>query len=603
MSQAGGTPCSRGDPAPCQEEQRAGPGGGRRSVWVALLIVAATMLPYANSFDGSFVFDDVASIVRNPYLHPLWPPEYLWRSPDPSSVVSRPVVRATLALNYALSGLDTWSYHAFNLLVHVLAALTLFGVVRRTLLCERLRGRFGAQATGIALACTLLWALHPLQTQSVTYIIQRCESLTGLFFLLTLYCAIRGWESPAPGRWHMAAIASCMLGAGSKEVIAVAPAVVLIYDLVFVHRRAGEALRRSWWLYAGLVACSILVAVRSATVSVHPNSWEPAGMHGLCLLAQCEVLLYYLRLAVWPAPLVLDYFWPQSSPADRLPYVLTAGGMLAATAWALWRRHPLAVPTAWYFLIHLPSAFVARPPDLLFEHRMYLPLAAVVVLAVLGAREAGRRVARRLSMPKPQAAALRIIPAAAVCTVLAVFGALTAIRNRDYASELTIWRDTAHKRPENWRAQTNLAIVLLAADRPREAIAPLWTVPRTRSRHHAETFISLGRALAALGDAQEAMASYRRAVEFDPDFAAAHEFLGDALFRSGDLAEGIHHLRAAVRLGTDRPSARFALGNALVAVGQRKEGIANLREALRLKPDYAAARERLEAIERAAQGR
>ena len=108
----------------------------------------------------------------------------------------RPVVCLTLALNYAVSGLDPWSYHVANLAIHASAALVLFGIVRRTLQGPRLRDRFGTQANGLAVAVAVCWAVHPLQTESVTYIIQRVESLMGLFLLLTLYCVIRGHHSP-----------------------------------------------------------------------------------------------------------------------------------------------------------------------------------------------------------------------------------------------------------------------------------------------------------------------------------------------------------------------------------------------------------------------
>ena len=117
--------------------------------------------------------------------------------PQGAAGTGRPVVVLTLALNYAVSGLNPWSYHVLNLVIHASAALVLFGIVRRTLQGQRLRNRFGTQANGLAAAVAVCWAVHPLQTESVTYIIQRMESLMGLFLLLTLYCVIRGHQSPA----------------------------------------------------------------------------------------------------------------------------------------------------------------------------------------------------------------------------------------------------------------------------------------------------------------------------------------------------------------------------------------------------------------------
>ena len=133
-------------------------------------------------------------------------------------------------------------FHAVNLLIHLLAALVLFGVVRRTLLTSSLKEQFGGAASGLAMAVALIWAVHPLLTESVTYLTQRTESLMGLFFLLTLYCAIRGASSGHPWRWYAVAIAACALGMGAKEVMATAPIVVLLYDRCFLSGSFREAL-------------------------------------------------------------------------------------------------------------------------------------------------------------------------------------------------------------------------------------------------------------------------------------------------------------------------------------------------------------------------
>lgn len=125
-----------------------------------------------------------------------------------SPLQGRPLITFTFAANYAISGLQVWSYHAVNLLIHVLAALTLFGIVRRTLQGASLRARFGDVSQGLALAVALLWLVHPLQTESVTYVIQRAESLVGLWYLLTLYGAIRCWRGPRSDAMRVAAHAS-----------------------------------------------------------------------------------------------------------------------------------------------------------------------------------------------------------------------------------------------------------------------------------------------------------------------------------------------------------------------------------------------------------
>src|SRR6266478_10167003 len=199
--------------------------GGRASALAGRLIsvglIGAGVAVYYNSFAGVFLLDDHWRILDNLQIRQLWPP---WHALAHNS---RPLVQVSLAVNYALGGLNVWGYHAFNLAVHLLGGLVLFGIVRRMLQSERPRARYGASACWLALAVAAIWLVHPLQTESVTYLIQRAESLMGLFYLLTLYCGIRGVQSPRPGAWFLGAVVACGLGMGSKEVMVTAPIMML----------------------------------------------------------------------------------------------------------------------------------------------------------------------------------------------------------------------------------------------------------------------------------------------------------------------------------------------------------------------------------------
>jgi len=197
VSPAGGTRSGRRNLSPAPDEGDAAvsrPSASRRLILLAAgLIVLAAVAAYHNSFAGIFLMDDVDAIVANRTIRQLWP---IWEVLSPpcngETVGGRPLLNLTLAINYAVSGLDVWSYHAVNLVIHIAAALLLLGILRRTFLAPALRDRFGSAATPLALASALLWAVHPLQTESVTYIVQRAESLMGFCYLLTLYCVIRG---------------------------------------------------------------------------------------------------------------------------------------------------------------------------------------------------------------------------------------------------------------------------------------------------------------------------------------------------------------------------------------------------------------------------
>ena len=291
---------------------------------MALVIIVCGIAVYFNSFSGVFVLDDHRAIVENDAIHRLWP-----LAPIVSGM--RPVLNFTLALNYALGGLDVWHFHLVNLLIHILAGLTLFGVLRRSLLTEKLKTAYQNQASWLALAIALLWLIHPVQTQSVTYIIQRAESLMGLFSLFALYSLICSNNSTRAGAWHVLSILSFALGMGSKEIAVTAPFTLLLYDRVFLTNSWNEVLRKRWRLYLGLFII-LGISVGSLVLKYAASDDPTAGFSVKAITpfeyarTQPGVILHYLRLAFSPYPLVFDYFWPI---ANRLNEILIPGFVVA----------------------------------------------------------------------------------------------------------------------------------------------------------------------------------------------------------------------------------------------------------------------------------
>src|ERR1041384_2902359 len=196
----------------------------------------------------------------------------------------------------------------------------------------------------------MIWLVHPLQTQCVTYVIQRGESLMALFYLLTLYCATRR------GKWQVAAAGCCALGVASKPVAATAPLVVLLYDRAFLSKSFGRALRNRPGLYAGLAATWLLLPVLLANGA---KEWKPDagfGFGGVTAMqyaaSQPGVILHYLKLACWPRPLCLDYGWPVARTVmDIVPALIVVGALVAGMVWA-WRQWPwLGFVGASFFVI------------------------------------------------------------------------------------------------------------------------------------------------------------------------------------------------------------------------------------------------------------
>ena len=515
------------------------PDPASRSIrFAALALVACIVLVYANSLRAPFLFDDTGAVLNNPTIRHLWSLDTFNPPADGSTTTGRPLVNFSFAINYALSGEDVWSYHALNVAIHALAALTLMGIVRRTLSGPVLRGRFGAAAGSLAFLAALLWALHPLQTESVVCIAQRTESLVGLCYLLTLYGFIRATTPGVPARhWLAFSVAAGFAGMASKEVMVTVPLVVLLYDRTFVAGGFSAAWRQRRIYYVALAGAWLLLAV---LVVRGGGARGAAAGFGLgvswwsYLLQQCEAIRLYLKLSLWPHPLVLDYGTPVARSVVEVWWQgLGVLALLAGTIWALVRKPALGFVGAYFFLILAPSSsFVPLVTQTMAEHRMYLPLAGVVGLVVvalhgwLGAR------------------AMWLLAAVAVAC-----GVATVVRNRDYREAVVIWSDTVDKFPQNARAHNNLAWAWQAQGRPAEA-----------NTHFA------------------------RAIELQPDYISAHYNWGVALLDQGRGIEAIAQFEAAVRLAPNHADAHLNLGNALMQLRRAGEAIPHYEDALRLRP-------------------
>ena len=562
-----------------------------RRTLTPLLVIAAGLLAYHNSFTGPFIYDDEPSILTNRTIRHLWPISRVLSPPHEGGITveGRPVINLSLAINYALGKTAVWGYHATNLAIHILAALTLLGIVRRTLRQPIWRGRFSAVANGLALATAIIWMVHPLVTESVTYIVQRAESIMGLLYLLTLYCFIRGAESAhaEDGRWRSwgrlwygLSVAACALGMASKEVMVTAPLMVLLYDRTFLSSTFREAWRRRWPLYLGLAATWVLlgfVLVHGQLPATSVNARRLGVRWWQYFLTEPGVILHYLRLSVWPHPLCFDYYgWPIAATwTSILPPALGMAILLGATAWALKTNSGWGFVGAWFFLILAPTSSVVPLDSPAYEHRMYLPLAAVVVVVVFGIH-ALTSTSRSGLMDGRSAAVF-----AAVAIVL---GFLTWRRNQDYRSELTIWQDTVAKRPDNPRAYTNLGLALVHAGQVQEAIGFYEQALRLKPDSD-EARYNLEVALGRTSKPEEAIGHYEQALQLKPDSADAYDNLGLALAQASRAQEAIGYFEQATRLDPDDADAYNNLAVALIQLGKTAEAVDRWSEALRLRPD------------------
>ncbi len=540
-----------------------GQGGVRAAqagAWVrrgGLLIAALGVAVYAWSLNAAFLFDDWTAIVRNAYLRTL-----------EVSLGARWVVDFTYKLNLALHGLRPAGFRAVNVAIHIGNGLLLLGILRRLL--RRPAGApvlGGRLAEGAALAAAALWTVHPLQTESVTYLCQRSEALMGLCFLGTVLAFLRGVEAQERGArgawWFGVSVLVCLLGMGTKEVMAAAPATVLLLDLVLMARAPREAWRRRWAVHLGLwltLAALAVFEVRMLAGSVRSEQVQVSAVTPWqYLLTQAGVLLWYLRLVVAPYPLCLDYDWPVVAGWREVwPALLVMAGSAGAAAWGVVRRRPWAVGPAVALLTLAPTSSLVPVHDAAFEHRMYLALAGILAPLAAGvARGMDRDGLRRLRLP------------AAVAVVLAA-GVLTVVRNRDYRSELAMWTRVVAVRPANLRGRSELAVALSEAGRVDEAKAQYALV--------LASIPAADRARFERGDVRPGSFPTRSTRYL---FFRAHANRGALRLKAeGDVEGAVRDLVLALRVAPRHPTAEATLREALarlgVAPGEMQQRIAGL---------------------------
>jgi Flp pilus assembly protein TadD len=475
----------------------------------------------------------------------------------------------SLALNHSLGGLNPWGYHAFNLAIHIAAALALFGVVRRTLPLAAARPITPAYATLFAAATALLWALHPLQTAAVSYVVQRAESMMALFYLLTLYGFIRAAhdEGTHSKAWGGFALTACALGMATKEVMVSAPLIVFLYDRTFVAGTFREAWRRRKFLHLGMAAMWIILGSLLFTSSSRGGTagFSTGVPWWAYLLTQSAAILHYLRLAVWPHPLVFDYGTGIVTQIGDVGWPLLAISLLAVgSLLALWRRPIIGFLGVSFFALLAPSSSVVPvASEVMAEHRMYLPLATLVVGAITLAH-------RRFGT-------LSLIPGGIAVIAL---GLLTAERNNVYRDEVSLWNDTATKAPANPRAHFNLAEGLVRHGQTFEAIQHYEEAIRLRP-NFASAHCNLSHVLFEAGRIAEARSHAEEALRYNPALPEAHNNLANALFSAGDVVTALDHYREAVRLNPDDVTMRNNLGTALSQLGLLAEAAAQYTESLK----------------------
>ncbi|HXV36723.1 MAG TPA: tetratricopeptide repeat protein [Myxococcota bacterium] len=551
-----------------------------RHALLGALLVALVIAAYAPALRAGFIWDDDDYVTENPLLHVPDGFQRIWLSMDAPSQYF-PLVYTAFRLEYKLWGLDPFGYHLVNVLLHAANALLLWALLRRL-------------ASPGAWLAAALFALHPVQVESVAWVAERKNTLS-LFFSLASLLAWERFSAPgrdAGARWYVLSLALYALALASKVTACTLPAAQLL--LLWLSGRSIDRRR------IAQVAPFFALGVALGLVVVH---WERhhIGTRGdrfeislvESFLVATRAVWFYLGKLVWPTELAFSYPKFEIDPSDPRQYAWAVAGAAALAAlWAARRwlgRAPLAA--AIYFVATL-SPLLGFIPLFTFwytyvaDHYQYAASIGPIALASAGA---ARGLGAWLG---PRGAAVAAAPA------LLLLAVLTASQCRVYESEETLWRDVIAKNPGSWMAHTNLGRFLLRERRfeeAAEAYARVFAIKPDAYRAH------LGRAgaLMRLGREREAELHFEAALALRPALPAAHQALAKLRWKRGDRAAAIRHYEAMVALAPDDATGHYLLGRALEASARPRDALDHYRAALRIDPEHAAARRALARVERA----
>ena len=503
-----------------------------------LALIVLVVLIFANTFQVPYFFDDEINITRNPHIRlTKITVDNLWRAGFESPMSSRPVAYISFGLNYYLGGYDVFGYHVVNILIHLITGLLLFLLVKTTLLLSLetagdasgpkpaaavsvpARGWRSLDPSWVSFWTAALWLVHPVQTQSVTYIVQRMNSMAALFFVLSLLLYARGrvsqkrranepGRSPAqPYMWFVGSLLGGLLALGSKEIAATLPFFILLYEWYFFQDLSRSWLKRYWiWV---VVIPIVFVLVVAIYLGGHPWDKILAGYVGRDftplqrVLTEFRVVIFYLSLLLWPHPSRLNLehdFTLSYSLFDPLTTVLSLGvilGLLVMGIALAPRQRILSFCLLWFFgNLVIESSVIGL--ELVFEHRLYLPSMFMILAAVmLFCRYVRHRWLQAMLL-----------------AVVVVAGALgTFERNKVWQDEVTFYGDCVKKSPNKARAHDGLGIALFKQGRVEEAIA-----------------------------------QFNESLRLDSAFAPAHNNLGVALIRQEKFSQALYHFQEALRL-------------------------------------------------------
>lgn len=572
----------------------------RRTVLLfAVAIIIASVICYHRTFHFPFHFDGEEQIADNPAIAELsW--KQFPRGP-------RSLVNASWRLNYQASGKNPLGYRLVNIAIHITSGLLLLGLIYRTLRLPSIPARYRDHAGLLAGIIALAWTVHPLQTQSVTYIIQRYESLMGMFFLLAFFCLACSAGSSRKWLWLVGCFISCFMAMTSKEVAVVLPLLLLWYDRAFASSSWKELARTHVPLYIA-ASCTLLVflpfswqseqslkannVVYVVETSIADGQVQQQTVSGWdYLLSQPQTILFYLQLVLVPYGQSIDHGWRATTSFTEaaLPGLLVLL-LLGCTIWAIKAYPRWSFLGGWFFLILAPTSSILPIKDVAVEHRMYLPSGAVLAFLVLISFEL---IGRQYNwQPQSRTSIRRGLLTCGVALAI-VLGGVTLARNEVYRTKLSLWTDVTAKAPEFARGHYAVARAHIEGEHFMPAIKSLEQAIECDPTY-AEAYVSLGRLVRA-SQPDYATQLFATAVKLSPTYSEAHNNLG-AMLTDKMPSVALEHFQQAIALNERNADAHNNIANLLARSGRLSEAIHHYEVAISLRPDFELAARNLNTV-------
>ena len=547
----------------------------RRKGWyVVLIIFVMTFTFYANGCRGPFVFDDLHNITHNTYLQlKTLDGTSLYRAIFRGPSINRPVAKLTFAFNYYFHGHHVLGYHIVNMVVHSINGCLVYWLTR--LVLSRSRSTHMIERRGmnemrvIAVAVSLIFVVHPLQTQAVTYVVQRMTSLATLFYLVTLIAYIQGRKSQNSLQigWWCGALIGWVLALGTKENTVMIPVAIGMYEWCFRDRIDRYSVRRgSMFGVAAFLLILLMAFVYLETSNpiqdlLHRYEYRDFGMWQR-LLTQFRVVVFYLTLVVfpWPERLNLVHWVATSrgffSPLSTLLAMVTLfslTGMVIARV----RRQPVVAFGVLFILLHLVVESTIVNLEMVFEHRMYLPMVGVAIcLAGLAVDLAWtRRTIVLITLP-----------------IVGVLGCWTAERNAVWSDQVRLWTDVICKNAHHARPVYNRG---QAFQRLRDFDrAERDYLEAIRRESYMESFANLANMYAELERFDEAIDLLNQAVNLKPHLAVLYNNRGSVFLRQGQFDRALQDLNRAITMSPDYATAYYNRGRLFAKQGRDAQAVA-----------------------------